>query len=149
MDEAPLAPLAPLALLDAGDDGRVALAVSTRRFREALLPEQLDGGDEGRCDGASEFDLEDCLETDLGRIPSLEERDAVSEGVVIGGNKDSGAMPAEGVRRLPPPRRSQERLARKGQPRPYLTWKALALAPGRGVFNMYATLWVFMHSYRP
>ena len=94
---------APLALLDAGDDGLVALAGSARRFREALLPEQLDCGDEGRPAGASEFDLEDCLETERGRIPSLEERDAVSEGVVIGGSKDSGAMPTEDVRRLLPP----------------------------------------------
>ena len=123
---------APLALLGAGEEDRVALAVSARRFREELLPEQLDCGDEGRCAGASEFDLEDCLETERGRIPSLEERDAVSEGVVIGGNKDSGAMPAEVVRRLPPPWHPQERLAREGQPRPYLTRKALALASEGG-----------------
>ena len=116
---------APLELLDAGDDGRGASAAtsSTRRLRDALLPEELDCGDVGRPDDACEFDFDDCLEIDRGRIPSLEERDAVSDGVVIGGNKDNGAMPADGCTSddyRPAPR---VRLARERQPRAYLTWQ--------------------------
>ena len=119
LDEAPL----ELELLGAGDEGRAAVASSARRFRDALLAEQLDCGDVGRPDDACEFDFDDCLEIDRGRIPSLEERDAVSDGVVIGGNKDNGAMPTEdcasdGYRPAP-----YARLARKRQPRPYQTWK--------------------------
>ena len=121
-------------MLDAGDDGRAASAAtsSTRRLRDALLPEALDCGDVGRRDDASEFDFDDCLETDRGRIPSLEERDDVSDGVVIGGNNDNGAIPTEDCASDAYRPAAQERLARKPEPQPYLTWKGVARALGEG-----------------